>query len=454
MAKQLDIVIPYSPRPQQREIHKSLRRFNVLVCHRRFGKTVTAVNQLIKSCMLDKKQRPRYAYIAPLYKQAKAVAWDYLKYYSTPIPKIQINQSELRIDYPHGGRIQLFGADNPDSLRGMYMDGIVIDEVAQCPANLYGEILRPLLADRQGFSIFIGTPKGHDHFYDLYHHALQNAENDWFCRMYRASETGIIAEAELEASKRDMALNQYLQEFECDFNISSAFILIPIEQIEKAFNRYDTKRLACTSIFESEQGQNTQRTAQTQRIIGLDVGMSLTGDSSAFVVREGNLIIDAGECHLDNTFSIAGWFREQYEKYHCHHGYIDSIGYGAGVAHTLQAYDMPITSVNTGTAAENSGQFANCKAELWWRARDFFAADTAILPTTDIMRKLGHELSTPSYDYTMAGKIKIESKKDLLKEGIASPNLADAFCLTFAKTGFFDDVIYSDEPPDFAGVII
>lgn len=374
--------------------------------------------------MLNTLERPRFAYIAPYYKQAKAVAWDYLCHFSRPIPNIEVNKSELRVDYPHGGRIQLFGADNPDALRGVYFDGVVIDEVAQCPASLYGEVIRPLLADRQGWTIFIGTPSGHDHFYDLYQHALQNSSSDWYAKVYRASDTGIIAESEIVSAQRDMTRNQYLQEFECDFNVSSAFILIPIEQIEAAYQRY-----------------NKDVSVMAQKIMGMDVGMSLTGDSSAYVIRQGDLVVDAGEVHLDNTFNIAGWFRDKFKEHGCSRGFIDSIGYGAGVAHTLKAWDMPVTEINSGTRADDSDQFANTKAELWWRAKDFFTADTAMMAQTDVMRKLGHELSTPSYDYTLNGKIKIESKKELIKEGIASPNLADAFCLTFANTGFFGDVL-------------
>jgi len=414
------IIIPYSPREHQKEIHNSLKRFNVLVCHRRFGKTVTAINELLKSCICNKLERPRYAYIAPLYKQAKTVAWDYLCHYSYPIPYIKINQSELRIDYPNGGRIQLMGADNPDSLRGIYLDGVVIDEVSQCPAQLYGEIIRPALTDRKGWVIFIGTPKGHDHFHFFYRHAMYDPA--WFSAMYVASKTGVLDAQELEQAKAEMSENEYLQEFECDFDISSSFILIPIALIEASYNKVSSE-------------------SDMPVIMGMDVGMSLTGDSSAYVVRQGANILAAGEFRDDNTIQIAGIFKEKYEQYNCQRGFIDSIGYGAGVAHTLQAWDMAITAVNVGERADKTEQFANKKAEIWWRAKDFFEEGGCSLPTDKAFKKLGTELSTPSYDYTTTGKIKIESKKDLTKQGIPSPNLADAFVLTFANAGFFGAVL-------------
>jgi hypothetical protein len=385
------------------------------------GKTVTAINQLIKSCMLCKLERPRYSYIAPLYKQAKTVAWDYLMHYSLPIPGISINQSELRIDYPNQGRVQLLGADNPDSLRGIYLDGVVIDEVAQCPPSLYGEILRPALSDRKGWVIFVGTPKGHDHFYDLYRHA--QFDPAWYSKLYRASETGIIDPNELAQARAEMSENEYLQEFECDFDISSSFILIPIAIIDPAFSR------------------EIDVAPTAPRVIGMDVGMSLGGDASAYVVRQGGQIVAADEIRLDNTLTIAGWFRDAFEKHSCQRGFIDSVGYGSGVAHTMQGWDMPVTSVNTGERADSPDQFANSKAELWWRTKDFFTESDCSMPDERLFRKMATELSTPEYDYTTSGKIKIQSKKDLVKAGVSSPNLADALVLTFANAGFFGGVL-------------
>ena len=399
----------YKPRKHQALIHKNLKRFNVLVCHRRFGKTVLGVNQLIDWNKKNKLPRPRYAYIAPLYKQAKSVSWDYLCNFSRAFEPI-INQSELRVDYPNGGRIQLFGADNPDSLRGQYFDGVVIDEVAQCPRKLYGEIIRPTLADRKGQVIFIGTPNGHDHFYDLYQ--ASKRDNDWFCRMFKASETKILDAKELDNARKQSSNEEYNQEYECDFDISSSFILIPIQTIEAAFNRQVT--------FHGH-----------PRIMGIDVGMSLGGDASAIVIRQAGKITDAIEFRFDDTFQIAGKVREMFIERGCTQGYIDSIGYGAGVAHTLMSWGVPVSPINVAERASENERFMNLKAELWWRAKDFFGDNTCTLPSeTDTMHKLAAELSTPEYEYTTTGKIKIQSKQDLMRLGKPSPNLADAFVLT------------------------
>lgn len=404
------VIIPYTPRSQQREIHKQLKRYNVVIMHRRAGKTVFAINQLLKDIITEQERSPRGGYISPLYKQSKVVAWDYLKHYSRPIPGIKINESELRIDYPHNGRIQLFGADNPDSLRGQYFDSVVVDEVSQCPPPLYGEVIRPTLSDRKGRIIFIGTPKGHDHFYDLYQ--IARRDNDWYCGRYKASDTGILDADELAQAQKQMSESEYRQEFECDFDISSSFILIPIQTIESAFDRKVT--------FHGH-----------PRIMGIDVGMSLGGDSSAIVIRQGGKITDAIEFRLADTFQIAGKVREMFNERGCSQGYIDSIGYGAGVAHTLQAWGLPISAINVAEKAAANDRFINLKAELWWMAKDFFNDQTCTLDSADnAMHKLSAELSTPEYEYKPNGKIKIQSKQELFKLGKPSPNLADAFVLT------------------------
>lgn len=206
----------YKPRPLQTRLHQALKRFNVLVAHRRFGKTVFAVNELLDKCLRNKLERPRYAYIAPYFRQAKTVAWDYLKDYSRPIPGIAINEAELRVDYPHGGRIQLFGSDNYDAMRGMGFDGVVIDEYGDHDPRAWKQVIRPSLADRQGWAVFIGTPKGRNHFAEQYDEAAAGGE--WFRDMFRASETGILTADELASNRRQMSEEEYAAEFECSFD--------------------------------------------------------------------------------------------------------------------------------------------------------------------------------------------------------------------------------------------
>jgi phage terminase large subunit len=215
------VTIPYRPRPLQRAIHAVLEayRFVVAVCHRRFGKTVMAVNHLLKCALLCQKERGRFYYIAPTYRQGKAVAWDYLKHFAAVVPGVQFNESELRIDLPNGAQVRIFGADNPDSLRGLYADGVVLDEYGLMAPNVFSEVIRPLLSDRQGWAMFIGTPNGKNQFYDIAQKA-KSGEAGWFFSEYRASQTGIVPAEELMAARSVMTSDEYLQEFECSFEAS------------------------------------------------------------------------------------------------------------------------------------------------------------------------------------------------------------------------------------------
>lgn len=214
------VVIPYTPRPLQRVLHDALEshRWCVAVCHRRFGKTVLAINHLQKQALLSTKERPRFAYVAPTYKQGKAIAWDYMKHYAAPIPSVTVNESELRIDYPNGAQVRIYGADNPDSLRGIYLDGAVLDEYGLQPPTIFDEVIRPLLTDRRGWALFIGTPNGKNQFYDVAHRA--RTTEGWYFAEYKASDTGVIPVDELEAARSQMTEDSYLQEFECSFEAS------------------------------------------------------------------------------------------------------------------------------------------------------------------------------------------------------------------------------------------
>jgi len=175
----------------------------------------------------------RFAYVAPFLAQAKEVAWEYLKRFAQPIIADK-NEGELWVELVNGARIRIHGADNPDRLRGAYLDGVVLDEYADMRPSVWGEVIRPMLADRQGWGTFIGTPKGRNEFYDVW--ARSQASADWFALILRASETGIIAPDELEDARGDMTPEQYAQEFECSFEaaILGAYFGKEIAEAERA----------------------------------------------------------------------------------------------------------------------------------------------------------------------------------------------------------------------------
>lgn len=229
----------YVPRDLQAKLHRMLKRFSVLVMHRRFGKTVFCINEMLDQGLQNGKLNPRYAYIAPLYSQAKKVAWDYLKQYALKIPGAVANEAELRVDIPRPEkgdtiRFQLFGAENPDSLRGIYLDGVVLDEYGDMNPVLWTKVIRPALSDRLGWAIFMGTPKGQNAFYELYQYALSGKDPEWFGALYKASETKIVAQSELDANKAQMTEDEYEQEFECSFlaGITGAYFAREIGKAE------------------------------------------------------------------------------------------------------------------------------------------------------------------------------------------------------------------------------
>ena len=260
------IEIPYKPRTQQLAIHDLMdeKRFGVVVAHRRMGKTVSAINHIIKDAILNQKEAPRYAYIAPTYGQAKRVAWDYLVKYADPLGGSS-NISELRVDF-WGRRIQLYGSDNPEALRGQYFDGVILDEIGDQNPKIWTDIVRPALADRKGWCLFIGTPKGHNHFKELRDRAEK--EEGWGLLEFKASETGVVDETELKAARNEMGEDKFRQEFECSFDaaVEGSYygqILneledkkhmqeIPREELSRTFTAWDLGMGDSTSIWVAQ----------------------------------------------------------------------------------------------------------------------------------------------------------------------------------------------------------
>ncbi len=241
-------IIPYIPRALQRDFHNQRTRFCVLLCHRRFGKTVAAINDLIREALRSNCHDWRAAYMAPYLGQAKTVAWDYLKYFAGAITGTRFLETELRCILPTGASIRLFGTENADALRGMYLDDVVLDEPADMPRQVWTRILRPMLADRKGRALFCGTPNGVD---NLLHDVWEEAGKDmadqhkehanvattglWSRFCFPASMTNYIDATELAAAKSSMSHEDYLQEFECSFAaaVRGAYYAASIEDLEK-----------------------------------------------------------------------------------------------------------------------------------------------------------------------------------------------------------------------------
>lgn len=211
----VDLVSPYEVREQFQGLHARSTRWFIGVAHRRAGKTVADINELIIGATKCQLANPRFAYVAPQLNQAKDIAWTYLKEYTSFIPGVKKNEGELWVELPGGARIRIYGADNPDRLRGIYLDGVVLDEFGDMDPAIWSQVIRPALSDRKGWACFIGTPKGKNTFHKLWVEAEDNP--DWTRLMLRASETRLLDDKELSDARKMMTDDEYAQEYECSF---------------------------------------------------------------------------------------------------------------------------------------------------------------------------------------------------------------------------------------------
>lgn len=255
----------FKPRPLQEDMRRRMKRFNSWVVHRRFGKSVLAVNTLVEKAIECPFPDGRYAYTAPTFDMAENIAWTYLKNAQEKIPYSDRSETDLTVELPTrlGGRAQitLYGTDTPKQrMRGMYLDGVVCDEWAQQPPSVWTQQIRPMLSDinRSGlddlgdenqWAAFLTTPFGKNHAYNMHQRAKLWSQglgvklktnvgdtfvdsvssdglgiedlvyrHDWSYEHWPASQTGVLSPQELQLAKADMGDDDaYEQEYECSF---------------------------------------------------------------------------------------------------------------------------------------------------------------------------------------------------------------------------------------------
>src|SRR5579872_5984565 len=224
-------------RPQW-TVFRCSSRFRVLAAGRRFGKTFLALNELIRAAWVP---GGKAWYVAPTYRQAKRVAWKTLKVMTKPYWAAKPNETDLTIELITGGTISLRGADNYDSLRGDGLDFIVLDEYASMAPAAWTEVLRPALADKRGGALFIGTPRAHNHFFELYEAA--QTQPHWTAFQFTTEQGGIVSPEELESAMHEMDERTYRQEFQASFETLGTGLAY--YAFERAHNirplRYDPK---------------------------------------------------------------------------------------------------------------------------------------------------------------------------------------------------------------------
>lgn len=404
-------MIDYAPRSFFVPYHERVQRFACIVAHRRAGKTTACIHDLQRAVARNTKTRPRYAYIAPLLKQAKTVAWDILKAAAAPLYEhgAEPHEGELRINYPNGGEIRLFGADNPDALRGIYLDGVVIDEPAQIAPGLWEEVIRPALSDREGWATFIGTAKGRDFFYSVWARALKN-QSQWYTSKLPASLTRVLPEAELASARESMSESQYAREYECSFDEPASDQFILAAEVDAARKRM---------------GVGTG-----PRLLGVDVARH--GDDRTVVVfRNGDRIdpewitVWRGLDLMQTAARVAQLIEELKPK----QTFVDGVGVGGGVVDRLRQLGYRVVDVNGGGTAMKEERFVNLRAEMWSKMRDWLR-DKGNIPDRD---DLSNDLMAPTYEFDHRNRLKLEKKEDMKGRGLPSPDIADALALTFSR---------------------
>jgi hypothetical protein len=389
------------------------KRFSVIVVHRRAGKSEVGVVELLHEALHAKSTdansgQPLYVYLAPYLKQAKSLAWDRLKHYARRLHLVP-NESELSVTFPHNNaKIMLCGADNPNALRGIGLDGVVVDELKDVKPEVWYEVLLPALADRKGWALFIGTPKGVNLLTELYYYGQKRS--DWYTAVWTVYQTGVFTDAEIEELRAQMGENEFKREFLCDMTASGEDQLISIGLCEDA-----ARRTIRTEDYDF-----------APKILGVDVAR-FGDDRSVLCPRQGLV------CHppkvfrgLDNM-ALTGQVVAAIKKWKPDAVFIDAGG-GAGIIDRLRQLGYDVHETNFGARATDQ-QFANKRAEMWHGIKTWLDAGGVIPDITELKQ----DLSAPNYSYTAKNQIILESKDDLKKRILRSPDMGDALALTFAE---------------------
>ena len=408
------IALDYTPRAWQRECHLKKQRFSVYALHRRSGKTELAIMELIDKAIKTDKELGMFVYVAPFLRQAKAIAWARLKNKLEPLRRqsvIEINEGELSVRFKHNGAIiRLFGGDNPDAMRGLRIDGCVIDEVAQIKNELWSDIVQPALSDRLGWSLFIGTPQGINLFSELYYKAIE--EDGWAAARYTVFDTDSLHPNEVTRLKRDMSETSFAREYLCDFSAQGDDQLIALADTEDAAKRvYQQSHVDMSPV-----------------VLGIDPAR-FGDDRSVIFRRQGRQafkpVVYRGIDNMDLAARVANLIEE-----HDPDAVFCDAGAGSGVIDRLRQLSYDVIEIPFGGKATKPEQYLNRRSEMWWLMKQWIEEGGAI--PNDVALK--QELATPIYWYDNVGRRVLESKDQIKKrlQGAGSPDLADALALTFA----------------------
>jgi len=361
-----------------------------------------------------------FGYCCPNRNQAKLVAWSRAKQMVSELiatGRVEANESELFIKFNHNGaKLQMFGADRPDSLRGTRFNDIVLDEVAGMQQAFWYDVVRPALADLEGWALFIGTPGGTpDLFSKLYETAVRKSSQgdpDWYAGLWTVYESDSLSDSEIAAIRGDLNENTFAREFLCSFEAAGDAQLISVGDVIEAVGRtYKPADLA-----------------HSPRILAVDPAR-YGSDSSAIVKRQGLGILDPIVLKDVDQMGLAARVAFEINDWRPDAVFIDA-GMGVGVIDRLRQLGHSVVEVPFGSKALKSSKFVNRRSEMWYLMREWLKSGGSI---PDDLR-LRRELATPTYSFDAQGRVKLEGKDDIKKRlpDAGSPDVADALCLTFA----------------------
>jgi hypothetical protein len=408
----VDINLNYQPRKWQIECHKDRTRFRVLALHRRAGKSTLGTMELIDAAIKTKLEMPLYAYVSPFLSQSKAIAWGMIKFRLKELIQrgaVHVNEAELTITFQHNdAKIKLFGGDNYDALRGVRLDGVIIDEIAQIKPELWQDVVQPALSDRKGFCLFIGTPSGVNLFSELFFKAKNLP--DWSSKLFTVYDTDAIDAAEVERLRRDMSEASFKREYLCDFAAAGEDQLISLGDIEESAQRvykygefsYAPKILTCDPARFGD-------------------------DASVIIKRQGFIMFDPIAFQGIDNMALADQVAYHISTWKPDAVFIDA-GNGSGIIDRLRQLGHSVIEVPFGGKSSNPTKYANKRAEMWDACKQWINEGGSI---PNHMR-LKQDLATPCYWFDSANRMILEKKEDIKARGLPSTDYGDAACLTFA----------------------
>jgi len=406
-----NVLLHYYPREWQKECHRQRKRFTVLALHRRAGKTELAIMELIDKAARFDKDLGLFFYIAPFLKQAKAIAWARLKQRCGPLydrGAVEVNESELYVRFRHNGAtIRVYGGDNPDAMRGVRLDGVVIDEVAQIKPEVWTEIVQPALSDRMGWALFIGTPAGVNLFSELFFRAQELS--DWHSARYTVFDTHSLPPKEVERLQRDMHEASFAREYLCDFSAAGDNQLISLSDVQ----------------FASQRRYKITDYAHAPRVLGIDPAR-FGDDRSVIFPRQGLVAFPPIVLRGVDNMELAARVANKIAEWSPDAVFCDA-GNGSGVIDRLRQLRHNVVEVWFGGKPLDEA-YKDKRAEMWSLMSDWIKIGGSI--PNDVALK--QDLAAPTYSFNSVGKRVLESKDELKARGLPSPDLGDALALTFA----------------------